>query len=343
MRRRLLAAALSFTTVLSMTAVLGAQDGASPASSPTSGTSSTPGGVPGHSTNKNDPDQIGNRDVDKGVNFYSIEREMALGKALAQQFERVSQVVDDPVISEYVNRVGQNLARNSDSKFPLIIKVVRDDSVNAISLPGGFFFVNTGLLLAAGSESELAGAMAHEIAHIAARHATRQATHDQIANMGTIPLIFMGGIAGYGARQAAGVAGPLAGRAFSREFEAEADLLGLEYLYKAGYDPNGFIEIFEKIQALAPRRPGRVASLFSDHPATEDRIAAVQKNIQNLLKPQPQYVVNTSEFDAVKARLEDLQNGGKPGPPSLDRPTLRTRPDTRLGQIAVPGARAGYV
>jgi beta-barrel assembly-enhancing protease len=281
---------------------------------------------------KKDPDQIGNRRVDKGLNWYSIDKEIALGKSMAQAVLQQAQVVDDPQISEFVNRLGQNLVRNSDSKFPFTIKVIRDDSPNALSLPGGFFFVNTGLILAAGSEAELAGGMAHEIAHIAARHGTRQATRAQVAQLATIPLIFMGGgWAGYGARQGAGVLIPMTFLSFDRAFESEADLLGLEYLYKTGYDPNGLVDIFEKIESLNRQKPGRLSKYFSTHPPTGDRIVTVQKNIQDLLKSQPQYVVTTSEFDSIKSRLAMLENRRKLMPQDdPNRPQLRRAPDRDL-------------
>ena len=280
---------------------------------------------------KKDPDQIGNRRVDKGLNWYSIDKEMALGKAWAQQVQKEAQVVEDPVISEYVNRLGQNLARNSDSKFPLTIHVIRDETPNAMSLPGGFFFVNTGLILTAGSEAELAGGMAHEIAHIAARHVTRELTRQQAAQLATIPLIFIGGWAGYGTRQGAGAMLPLAFRHFDRAFETEADLLGLQYIYKTGYDPNGMIDIFEKIDAFNQKKTGRIAQLFADHPLTQDRIVTVQKNIQDLLKSQPQYVVSTSEFSEVKARLKMLERRRKVAPQDdPNRPQLRRAPDRNL-------------
>jgi beta-barrel assembly-enhancing protease len=282
---------------------------------------------------KKDPDQIGTRDVSKGLNWYSINQEIQLGKALAAQVVRQARMVDDPVISEYVNRVGQNLVRNSDSKFPFTIRVIEDESVNALSLPGGFFFVNTGLILTAETEAELAGGMAHEIGHIAARHMTRQATRAEVAQMATIPLILMGGWAGYGARQAAGLMIPMTMLQFGRAFESEADLLGLEYLYKTGYDPNGMVDIFEKIQSIGLRQPGRVSKLFQTHPPTGDRITTAQKNIQELLKEQPQYVVTTSEFDTVKARLMMLQHRRKGDVPDPNRPTLKKAPEQKLADL----------
>src|SRR6476660_1211642 len=174
---------------------------------------------------KKDPDEIGNRDVGKGVNFYSVEKEIALGKGLAMEVERQAKIVDDPVIAEYVNRLGQNLVRNSDAKVPFTIKVVDTEEVNAFALPGGFFFVNSGLILKADTEAELAGVMSHEIAHVAARHGTRQATRGEIAQLATIPLIFMGGAAAYGIYQASGLLVPLTFLKFSRGQEAEADFL----------------------------------------------------------------------------------------------------------------------
>jgi predicted Zn-dependent protease len=275
---------------------------------------------------KKDPDEIGNRDVGKGLNIYSLEKEIALGKQYAQEIERSAKMVDDPVVAEYVNRIGQNLVRNSDAKVPFTIKVIDSDEVNAFALPGGFFFVYTGLILRADTEAELAGVMAHEIAHVAARHATRQMTRGTIVNFATIPLIFMGGWAGYGARQAASIAIPMGFLKFTRSFEEEADLLGLEYMYKTGYDPTAFVDFFEKVQTLEKRKPGTMSKVFATHPPTDNRIATAQKNIQELLKAKPEYVVSTSEFDNVKARLMALENRHKATDKEVNKPTLRKKP-----------------
>ena len=228
---------------------------------------------------KEDVDAIGNRNVGKGVNFYSIEHEIALGKGLAQEVERSSKLIDDPVVVEYVNRVGQNLVRNSDAHVPFTIKVIDSDEVNAFALPGGFFYVNSGLILRAQEESELAGVMAHEISHVTARHGTKQATKGEMMQLATIPLMLLGpgGWAGYGIYQALQLAIPLSYLKFSRDDEKEADFLGLQYMYKAGYDPNAYVTFFERIQADEKRRPGTIPKFFSTHPPTPERIAATKK------------------------------------------------------------------
>ena len=274
---------------------------------------------------KADLEAIGNRDVGKGLNFYSLEKEIALGKALAQQVEQQSRIMMDPVVGEFVNRVGQNLVRNSDAQVPFTIKVIDSDDVNAFALPGGFFFVNTGLLLATETESELAGVMAHEIAHVAARHGTKSATKAELANWLSLPLIFLGGPIGFGARSAAGLLIPLKFLQFSRGSEREADFLGLQYLYKTGYDPQAFIDFFEKIQAREKNRPGTLAKAFSTHPMTPDRISAAQDEIGTVLPARSEYVVTTSEYDRVHERLRVVQNRGRveDAKESKDRPTLR--------------------
>lgn len=283
---------------------------------------------------KKDPEQIGNRDVGKGLNFYSLEKEIALGKQLAQEVEREAKVVDDPIIAEYVNRVGQNLVRNSDAKVPFTIKVLDSEEVNAFALPGGFFFVNSGLIMKAETEAELAGVMAHEIAHVAARHGTRQASRGTLINYASIPLIFMGGWTGYAIRQGAGLAIPLGFLNFSRSFEREADSLGLQYLYKAGYDPNAFVDFFEKIQSMEKKKPGTISKVFATHPMTDDRIEASQKDIEQMLAPRPEYVVTTSEFNQVKARLMAMHNRRKVDKEEdPNRPRLRRAPGAGTGPI----------
>ena len=247
---------------------------------------------------------------------------------MAAQVERNAKIVDDPIIAEYVNRVGQNLVRNSDARVPFTIKVIDSDEINAFALPGGYFYVNSGLIKLAGSEAELAGVMAHEIAHVAARHGTKQATKGQITNLATIPLIFLGGWTGYGIRQAAGLAVPLTFLKFSRNFEREADFLGVQYLYKTGYDPAAMVQFFERLKAKKKKKTSksRIAKMFKTHPLTEDRIKRIQKVIDQLLPDRSEYAVNTSEFDAVKAQLTQLQAGHRRKELNPDRPTLKRKP-----------------
>ncbi len=306
---------------------------------------------------KEDVDAIGNRNVGKGVNLFSLEREISLGKGLAQEVERSSKLIDDPVVTEYVNRVGQNLVRNSDAKVPFTIKVIDSDEVNAFALPGGFFYVNSGLILRAQEESELAGVMAHEIAHVAARHGTKNATKGEIMQWASIPaMIFIPySMAGYAMYQGLNLAIPLTFLKFSRDAEKEADFLGLQYMYKAGYDPNSYVTFFERIQADEKRRPGTIPKVFSTHPPTPDRIENTQKEIARILPAKQEYLVTTSEFDSVKSRLRNIMFSRKvtdnaPGKPTLrtkteqskkqpngndpsssddDRPTLKRRPDSQ--------------
>jgi len=235
-----------------------------------------------------------------------------------------SKFVVDPVVTEYVNRLGQNLVRNSDAQVPFSFKIIDSDVVNAMSLPGGFVYVDSATILAADGEAELAGVMAHEIAHVCARHATRQLTRSQYANFATIPLIFVGGGIGYAAYEAAGLALPLTFLSFQRSFEAEADYLGLQYMYKAGYDPQSFVAFFEKLQAMEKQKPGTLAKAFASHPQTPDRIAKSQEEIEKILPARQEYTVTTSEFDDVKSRLASLENRRKVNDnKDANKPSLR--------------------
>ncbi|HTQ96253.1 MAG TPA: M48 family metalloprotease [Candidatus Acidoferrum sp.] len=293
---------------------------------------------------KDDVDAIGNRNVGKGVNFYSLEHEIALGKSLAQEVERSSKMIDDPVVVEYVNRVGQNLVRNSDAQVPFTIKVIDSDEVNAFALPGGFFYVNSGLILRAQEESELAGVMAHEISHVTARHGTKQATKADLIQIGAMAaMIFVPyGWAGYGIYEGMQLAIPLTFLKFSRDAEREADFLGIQYMYKAGYDPNSYVTFFERIQADEKRRPGTIPKMFSTHPPTPDRIAAAQKEIARILPEKDEYIVTTSEFDSVKARLRNVmfarkvQDNSGPG-----KPTLRTKTEQSDNKTSQGGQSSG--
>ncbi len=274
---------------------------------------------------KYDIRKIGDRGIGQGVNFYSLEKEQMLGRQMADQVEQSSRLIQDPGITEYINRVGQSLVRNSDAKVPFTIKVIDSDEVNAFALPGGFFYVNSGLIEAADNEAELAGVMAHEIAHVAARHGTRNATRAQIWNIASVPLIFAGGPLAYVVGQAAGLAVPLSFLKFTRNAEREADLLGLEYSYESGYDPQAFVDFFEKLEAQEKKHQSAIAKVFSTHPMTADRVKEAQKDIAEYLPSRPEYVVTTSEFDEVKARLAQITNRLKLGKSNEMHPMLRRR------------------
>jgi hypothetical protein len=271
---------------------------------------------------------IGTRNIGgRGMgNWYSTDWEIRNGKQYSMEIEKSAHMVTDPVINEYVNRVGQNIVKNSDCKVPFTIKVIDSDEINAMALPGGFFYVNSGLILAADEEAELAGVMAHETAHVCAHHAARQMTKMNYAQIGSIPLIIFtqGSWTGYGIYEASQLAIPIGFLQFSRMDEAEADWLGVQYMYKSGYDPQAFIQFFEKLDALEKHKPGTLAKVFADHPQTPDRIMHSEEEIATILPARPDYVVTTSEFDDVKARLARLENkrkinDGKGG----NKPTLR--------------------
>jgi len=283
--------------------------------------------------NKSDPTLIGKRDINKGsIQFYSIEKEVAIGRQLAAEVDRSSKIISDPLIGEYVNRVAQNVVLHSDSKVPFTIKVIDSQEVNAFALPGGFLYVNRGLLEAADNEAEVAGVIAHEIAHVAARHGMEQASKGELFNYLSIPLIFFGGIGGYAIRQGLGLAVPLTFLKFSRGAEKEADRLGAQYMWAAGYDPNALITFFEKLQAKDKKKPGTLSKLFSTHPMTGDRIDEVRELIGRFPE-RSEYQLSTSEFSMVKMRI--LSIGGTTrgsGQDQSGRPTLKRRPQSTTGE-----------
>ena len=281
---------------------------------------------PPKSPGKYDVTHIGERGVEKGINFYSMDQEQALGKQLSSEIEANCKVLDDTVVTEYVNRLGQRLVRASDAKVPFTIKVLDDDEINAYALPGGYFYVNAGLILAAETEAELAGVMAHEIAHVAARHATKGATRTQIWNLASMSLIFVGGPIGMAVREVTSIALPMTFMKFSRGFEREADLLGIEYEYAAGYDPEAFVDFFERISTQR-KKPNFIARAFDSHPMNEDRIRRAQKEIATMLPDHEQYVVTTSEFVEIKARLMQMKNARLASgiDPSAHKPVLHRR------------------
>lgn len=279
------------------------------------------------------PEMIGKRNINKmQINFYNFDKEVAIGRQFAREVDQSAKLVEDPVIVEYINKVGQNLVLHSDAKVPFTIKVVDADEINAFALPGGFFYVNKGLILAAENESELAGPMAHEIAHVAARHGVEQASKGQLVNWGTLPLIFLGGWGGFAIRQAAGLAIPMGFLKFNRNAEFEADTLAVQYLWASGYDPHSMSSFFEKLQSQEKKKPGTMAKIFSTHPMVGDRIDRVNSLIARFPE-RSEYTINTSEFMQVKDRLISLTNaraiGGKGaiGVSEADskRPTLKRR------------------
>jgi predicted Zn-dependent protease len=284
-------------------------------------------------TAKYDITTIGNRRVGRGLNIYSIEREQSMGKQLASELEAQIKLVDDPMVNDYVNGLVQRLVQSSDTKVPFTVKVIDDVEVNAFGLPGGFLYVHTGLILAAENEAELAAVIAHEIAHVAARHATKNASRSFLWNIASMPMVFVGGPAGAAVRQVAGLAMPFTRLKFSRDAEREADLLGVEYAYVAGYDPVALIQIFERLRAGERDKKSMLSRAFSCHPTTGDRVQRAQKAIVTYLPPRDAYVVNTSVFDEVKARLGQLGLVGAGA--NAGRPVLRRR-TTPAGQEEAP-------
>ena len=287
---------------------------------------------------ESDVNAIGNRKVGHGPDFYSLQSDIAIGKAYADQVDRQAKFVTDPVVNEYVNRVGQNLVRNSDAKVPFTIKIIDSSIINAFSLPGGFLYINSAVIVRADSEAELAGVMAHEIGHVCARHGTKEMTKQNIVQIASIPAaIFIPySWAGYAIIEGMNFGIPITMLKFSRGDEREADYLGTQYMYKAGYDPNAFVSFFEKLEADEKKTPGTIPKIFEDHPPTPDRIEAIQKEIETILPSKDEYIVTTSEFDSVKTRLQAIENNQRVKDSGPNKPTLRKRTDQNKGGSDTP-------
>lgn len=290
------------------------------------------------SVNEN-PDLIGKRNINKGIIAKmsgSTEKDVAMGRQLAAEVDRQAKFIEDPVITEYINRVGQNVVLHSDAKVPFTIKVIDSDEVNAFALPGGFFYVNKGLILAADNEAEVAGVMAHEIAHVAARHAAENQTKGNMMQIGAIVgSIFLGGIPGLIFQNTAGLGMLATFLKFSRSAEEEADRLGVQYLYAAGYDPNAMATMFEKLAAKNKKKPGLISKAFSSHPPSEDRLQSSRALVARFPEHE-EYVLSTSEFQRVKSKLLRLSNArattagsiAPEGDSAPGRPTLKRRQPT---------------
>lgn len=256
----------------------------------------------------------------QAVNFYSIERELALGKQLSAELERQVKLADDPILSEYVNRVAQNIARYSDAAVPITVRIVESGDLNAFTLPGGHIYLNSALLKLTESESELAFVLAHEIGHVAARHGTKEATRNRLMQIGSVPLVLLGGWGGAGMRELANAGGQLGALKGVRDFETQADRLGLDYLDRAGYDPEAAIEIFERVEGAERKIPGPVRRLWSDHPITASRIAAAEKRLNEIKGHRDEYVVNTSEYEEMRLRAVALEDRRTEQAESAPRP-----------------------
>jgi len=300
----------------------------------------TPAPASGPLSPKDDPSQIGKRNINKGTDKFfgwlggSQEKEMQIGRQLALEVEQQAKMVDDPVVTEYVNRVGQNIVLHSDAKVPFTIKVIDSDEVNAFALPGGFFFVNKGLILAADNESELAGVMAHEIAHVAARHAMENQGKGAFINYASLAgIIFGGPILSNVLYNGGGIMSSLAALKFSRAAESEADNLGVQYLYAAGYDPTGMATMFEKLASQNKKKPGTLTKLFSTHPQSADRRDTSLQLVARFPEKE-EYVISTSEFQRVKSHLMKTSNAKAGVTNDFDqaddsKPTLKKRqPDS---------------
>ena len=293
-----------------------------------------------------DVDDIGNRKINGKVakvfpNFVSLEKEIQIGAQYAHQIEKSSRLIDDPVVNEYIDSLAQTIVRHSDAKVPFIVRVVDTEEVNAFALPGGFFYVNKGLILESDTESELAGVMAHEIAHVSARHASERITKGQLIQFAALPALFIGGYwTQVAIRQGLGLGLSLSVLGITRKSEEEADQLGTQYMWNTGIDPNGFIAFFEKLEAKEKNKPGKFSSFFRTHPPVEKRIVKVQEEI-SFLPLKDEYLVTTSKFNDVKARLVAMDNklvrpGAATSSKGRKRPSLKRKTSSNRSERDKP-------
>jgi beta-barrel assembly-enhancing protease len=268
---------------------------------------------------KDDPNKIGSRDITKGaLDLYSRQHEMEMGREMAQQVERFVSIDDDPQLTGYLQNLTDRIVRHSDSQVPMRVEVIESNEVNAFALPGGYLFIDTGLIMQTRSEAELAGVIAHEVAHVAARHATRELTDVEIWNWMSLPLLLFGGPVEFTIQESLNVAAPVTFMEFSRRDERQADSLGLQYLYKSGYDPQAFVSFFERAKQMEKDPSELIPRGFSSHPLTKDRVKAAERQIQKNLPPLAQYVVDTSEYEQTRRRLEEFLRNQMPLGPSPD-------------------------
>ena len=267
-----------------------------------------------------DINKIGHRNITRGPNFYSPEKEKELGKALSQEVERTSKLLDNLVMAEYIGRVAQNVAKNSDTRFPITVRVIDSDEVNAFTLPAGYLYVTRGLLFRLENEAELASVLARGIAHTALRTYTQEATKGELMQLSTNAALLssdprIGGIP---------LAIPLATLATQREAEIDADYFGVQYMYKTGYDPKCFADFVQRIWVSGSASGEKIPKVFGKYPPVDQRLASLKKEISEVLPPRSGAISSTPEFDAFKLRLPAQKP--KPERPELRKPTETTEP-----------------
>jgi predicted Zn-dependent protease len=237
-----------------------------------------------------------------GFNLVSVEEEKQLGAKFAVEIEKKYPPVRDPEVQGYVNKVGKQLLTGArEVAFDYTFTAVHDDSVNAFAIPGGHLYVHTGLLKVVRTEGELAGVMAHEISHAVARHGTQQLT--QQYGYSLVVQLLLGSNPNLLAQIAASLAGQAGMQAYSRGMENQADYLGVETMAKAGYNPDGMLTFFTKLESMEGRNPGQLAQFFSSHPLTSERVQQVKAEIDKLPPQKYPYGADSTELKRIQAKL----------------------------------------